>query len=142
MTHQPRTFVLDASGHVRPVVDSGAYPGPAVSLAERQARYFEVRGHMPSSAAVVTLDRFNVQARVVRGEVAELRNAVLDYVDDLNAAQHEPDPAAAAADALREVRHEIADVVIAVARLASMLPGDVTVEACIEEKIDADRGRG
>jgi hypothetical protein len=41
-----------------------------------------------------------------------------------------------------EVRHEIADVVLAATTLAGMLPGDVTVEACIDEKTEADRGRG
>jgi hypothetical protein len=52
------------------------------------------------------------------------------------------EPAAPAVDELRHVRHEIADVVLAATTLAGMLPGDVTVEACIAEKTEADRGRG
>lgn len=117
------------------------WPHPP-TLADRQRRYLKVREHTLSTAAIVTLDRFVEQARYVLGEAGELRYAVRDYVLALDAAQFEDDPAAFAVDELQHVRHEIADVVLAATALAGMLPGGVTVERCIDEKTEADRGRG
>lgn len=111
-------------------------------LAAALARYLEVRQHTLSTAHLTGLDQLVAEARYVRGEATELRDAVDDYVAARNFAQFEADPESFGVGELRDVRYEIADVVLAATCLAGMLPGDVTVEACIAEKTEHDRGRG
>jgi NTP pyrophosphatase (non-canonical NTP hydrolase) len=89
-------------------------------LATLQAGYLAARQH------TVNQDTPCGQAAYVLGEAAELAVAC-KRADALNGW-----PAF--------VRHEIADVVLAVVTLANML--DLTVEDCIAEKTEHDRGRG
>lgn len=106
--------------------------GPArPTLAELQQRYLEVRQHTPSTAGLPLDEKLIAQARYVLCETWELLDAVegLAVVDRL-----------AQAGARAGVRHEIADVVISATVLAGYL--GTSVEACIAEKTEADRGRG
>lgn len=94
--------------------------------------YLAARGHALSTAALHGTDRFRSQAAYVLGEARELRDAVTD------AAREQPTDM----DGVwwQHARHELADVVLSAAVLARYLR--TTVETCIAEKTEADRGRG
>jgi hypothetical protein len=104
-------------------------------LAALQAKYLAVREHTLSTAHLTGREQLEAEAEYVYGEARELRDAVLDWV-----ARDEPWDAAGVFET--HIRHELADHVLSAATLANMLPGDVTIEACIAEKTEADRGRG
>jgi hypothetical protein len=82
------------------------------TLAEMQARYLEVRQHRLSTAGLAN-----------DGLVVDTAGCPITTSELLTA-----------------TRHEIADVTLAAVTLANLL--GVTVEACIAEKTEADRGRG
>jgi hypothetical protein len=103
------------------------FRGPS-PLAELQDRYLEVRRHTLSTAGLTGDLRLLAQAHYVRDEADELVDAVEDLFAPANV------------DVMECVRHEIADVVLAAVTLANIV--GVTVEACIVEKTEADRGRG
>ncbi|HEX5347825.1 MAG TPA: hypothetical protein VFW64_12125 [Pseudonocardiaceae bacterium] len=96
--------------------------------------YLAARGHSLSTAALSGTGRLRSQAEYVLGEARELRDAVDD------AARQRPDVGDDSAGWWPHARHELADVVLAAAVLARYL--DTTVEQCIAEKTEADRGRG
>lgn len=98
-------------------------------LAAAHAAYLGARQHTIRSKTPAE------QARYVHGEALELVEAVDDLADRMPSARRSGKTAA-----LAHARHEIADVVLAAVTLASML--GVTVEQCIAEKTEADRGRG
>lgn len=110
------------------------------TLAELHACYLEVRQHTLSTANLDYLPKLRAQARYVRGEANELSDSVADYCDALLLARYESVPEAFTVDELAHVRHEIADVTLATVTLANIV--GVTVEACIAEKTEHDRGRG
>lgn len=105
---------------------------PAMTLDDRAARYLDERRHTLSTEHLTGSARVVAQARYVKGEASELVAAA----EWLQVAVELPE----IGDALREVRHEIADTVISATITARTL--DVTVEDCIAEKTAADRGRG
>lgn len=109
------------------------------ALAEALDTYLTTRQHTLSTAHLSGFDQLLAEADYVFGEARELRDAVreLALLHD-GSLRTEPERAVL----WTHVRHEIADVVLAATTLAGMLPGDVTVEACIAEKTEADRGRG
>lgn len=119
---------------------SGHWPLPIVeasSLAAMQENYLAVRQHTLSTAHLTGADQLMAEAEYVLGEARELDDAVAELCDDdWRHGEYGP----ARDGLLREVRHEIADVALAIATLAKFL--DVTVEDCIAEKTEADRGRG
>jgi NTP pyrophosphatase (non-canonical NTP hydrolase) len=109
-------------------------------LAAKLALYLATRQHTLSTADLTGADQWCAEASYVVGEADELHKAI----DQLCAL--EEGPADQADDdqwdaAQRAVRHELADVVLAATALAGMLPGGVTIEACIAEKTEADRPR-
>jgi hypothetical protein len=104
-------------------------------LAEFLAHYLDVRQHTLSTAHLTGSQQLDAEAMYVRGEAEELESAVTVLIEHPATVGYRP-------ELLRGVRHEIADVVLAATALAGMLPGPVTVEACIAEKTEADRGRG
>lgn len=101
---------------------------PRPTLAELQQRYLEVRQHTLSIDGKPWTEAVLAQARYVVGEAKELDDAVNDLFAPANV------------DVGQCIRHEIADVVLATVTLANLL--GVTVEACIAEKTEHDRGRG
>jgi len=107
----------------------------AQDLASQLGQYLEARQLTLSTSPLTSAEQLLAGAEYVLGEAVELRDAVVALVQ----AQEEGE---ATAEHVRNVRHEIADVALADAVLAGMLPGTVTVEACIAEKTEADRGRG
>lgn len=118
----------------RPVVASSRDGGPvddeAPTLAQRQARYLAVRQHTLSTDGMDYDEAIVAQAEYVLGEAAELFVAVKrQEVNTFTPGQ-----------TAWHTRHEIADVVLATVTLANLL--GVTVEDCIDEKTEADRGRG
>jgi hypothetical protein len=104
------------------------------SLAERVEKYLEERQHTLSTAHLPLGEMLIAEAEYVLGEARELRDAVAAYVPAVIANAEDY------AELGEKVRHEIADVALANAVLAGMLHAEV--EACIEEKTIADRGRG
>lgn len=110
--------------------DEAAIPAAPRDLAALAAGYLAARRHTLSTARLDAGARLIEQARYVRGEVDELREALEALVD-------EPGPRESK---LQHARHEVADVAISLAVLAGYLR--TTVEACIAEKTNADRGRG
>jgi NTP pyrophosphatase (non-canonical NTP hydrolase) len=107
-----------------------------MSLADMLANYLTVRQHTLSTAHLTGADQLRSEAEYVRGEARELVGEVAVLCDRLGRG------GAREATALKRVRHELADVVLAATALAGMLPGGATVEDCIAEKTEADRGRG
>jgi NTP pyrophosphatase (non-canonical NTP hydrolase) len=99
-----------------------------MTLAEQLENYLTVRQHTLSTAHLSGADQFIAEAEYILGEAQEL----LDAVNDLFMP--------ATVDVMACVRHELADVVLAATCLAGMF--GVTVEDCIAEKTEADRGRG
>lgn len=106
---------------------------PASALETQLAHYLTDRGHTLSFAELSGPDRLRSQAEYVLGEARELRDAVSD------ATRERPDMADSGGWWLH-ARHELADVVLSAAVLARYL--GTSVEACIAEKTEADRGRG
>ena len=98
------------------------------TLAEKLANYLMVREHTLSTAHLSGATKIIAEAEYVHGEAKEL----LDAVNDLYAPAN--------VDVMECVRHEIADVVLATTCLAGYL--GVTIEDCIAEKTEHDRGRG
>jgi NTP pyrophosphatase (non-canonical NTP hydrolase) len=110
-------------------------PGEGLDLAGQLARYLEARQLTLSTSQLPGIEQLLAGAAYVLGEADELHRAVL-------ALSEAHDRGEVTAEHLRNVRHEIADVTLADAVVAGMMPGTVTVEACIAEKTEADRGRG
>jgi len=106
-----------------------------VTLADLLERYLTERQHTINTAHLPYLQKIRAEADYVHGESEELRDAVLAYVDALNGWS-----GPTVEEALAHVRHELADVVLAATVLAGFL--GTTVEACIAEKTERDRGRG
>jgi NTP pyrophosphatase (non-canonical NTP hydrolase) len=104
-------------------------------LAGQLARYLEARQLTISTEHLTGVEQLLTGAKYVLGEAIELHDAVVALAE-----AHERGEVTA--EHLRNVRHEIADVTLADAVLAGMMPGTITVEACIAEKTEADRGRG
>lgn len=104
------------------------------ALAAQLANYLKARQHTLSTAHLDGIEKIKAEASYVFGEAAELRGAVQDLAtfDEWGT---EPPPAL-----LDHVRHELADVVLAATTLAGFL--GTTVEECIAEKTEKDRGRG
>ncbi|MEO7261558.1 MAG: hypothetical protein ABI047_09945 [Jatrophihabitantaceae bacterium] len=110
-------------------------PVEGQDLAGQLAQYLEARQLTVSTAQLPGVEQLLAGAAYVLGEAIELHDAVVALSE-----AHERGEVTAAH--LRDVRHEIADVILADTALAAMMPGTVTVEACIAEKTEADRGRG
>ncbi len=83
-------------------------------------------------------DALCAQAAYVEGEARELHKAADMLATELDSP--EPGDADWIEDRRRAARHEVADVVLSAVTLANIL--GVTVEDCIDEKTEADRGRG
>ena len=96
------------------------------------ANYLTVRGKVLRHAALPPAEAITAQADYVCGEAEELTQAAWTVRQLGNDPKDEC--------TWRSVRLELADVVLAATVLARYL--DTTVEACIEEKTEADRGRG
>lgn len=107
----------------------------AQDLASQLGRYLEARQLTLSAAPLTGVEQLRAGAEYVLGEAIELRDAVVALLE----AQERGE---VTAEHVRNVRHEIADVALADTALAAMMPGTVTVEACILEKAETDRGRG
>lgn len=105
------------------------------ALAAQLANYLAARQHTLSTAHLTGMEQLLAEAAYVRDEAQELYDAMVALAD---AAEH----GMSTRLHMRDVRHEVADVALSVTALAGMLPGGVTVEACIAEKTEADRGRG
>lgn len=101
-------------------------------LESQLALYLTARGHTLSFAALRGPDRLRSQAAYVLGEARELREPVTDAARER--------PAVLDGPWWEHARHELADVVLSATVLARYL--GTTVEACIAEKTEADRGRG
>lgn len=117
------------------------------ALAEQLERYLTVRQHTLSTAHLCGFEKLIAEARYIVGEANELLDAVegaarlWDTCSDSGRGL-----------LLLGIRKEIADVTLADTTLAGMLSGmvlpggwqvgSVTVEGCIAEKTEADRGRG
>jgi NTP pyrophosphatase (non-canonical NTP hydrolase) len=116
---------------------SGRVTGPVEGqdLAGQLARYLEARQLTLSTAQLPSVEQLRAGAAYVLGEAIELHDAVVALCEAEESGE-------VTAQHLRNVRHEIADVTLADTVLAGMMPGTVTVEACIAEKTEADRGRG
>lgn len=101
------------------------------AMAAQLANYLKVREHTLSTAALMGDAQLLAEAVYVLGEARELHDAVealtRSNMDGLSRCRE-------------HVRHEIADVALSNAALATMF--NVTVEDCIAEKTEADRGRG
>lgn len=109
------------------------------ALAGQLARYLETRQHTLSTAHLPYREKLLGEAEYVLGEAGELRDAMVDLFAGLVIEQ--ADGTVTVSDGrLRHVRHELADVVLAATVLAGFL--DTTIEACIAEKTELDRGRG
>ena len=91
-------------------------------LKSQHARYLTERGHTINQTTLIG------QAEYVLGEVQELCDAVGDLAQYDGYAER------------WQVECELADVVLSAVTLANML--GVTIEYCIAEKTEADRGRG
>lgn len=100
---------------------------PVPDLAAQQANYLAVRQHTLSTDGMEHEAAIEAQALYVLGEAAELHVACKHSTDGWGGTA-------------KHWRHEIADVVLATVTLANIL--GVTVEDCIAEKTEADRGRG
>jgi hypothetical protein len=98
------------------------------SLEALLTNYLALRQKELSYAALPPAERLKAQADYVRREAQELVDGVTDWI-------------AGHPDGLRPVRLETGDVALAVTTFARYLD-DVTVEDCIAEKTEADRGRG
>lgn len=107
------------------------------SLASLHTHYLAVRQHTLSTDGLPLPDQIRAEGEYVEGEARELREAAAYLAAEVDVPKH---PADAILDAHRHVRHEIADVVLAATTFAKIL--GVTVEQCIAEKTEADRGRG
>jgi hypothetical protein len=103
-----------------------------MTLDELLTNYLAARGVDLDRSTTDPRSAVLAQADYVRTEVNELHDAVADWYAD-GEVGHE-------AKRLRPVRHEIADVVLAATRLARLV--GTTVEDCIDEKTEHDRGRG
>ena len=112
----------------RPTIIPAVPPAKPSPLAELQANYLMARGHTPSTAGKPFMDALLGQAAYVQGEAKELEDACSDLFMP------------ASVDVVECIRHEIADVALATVTLANIL--GVTVEDCIAEKTEHDRGRG
>jgi NTP pyrophosphatase (non-canonical NTP hydrolase) len=110
------------------------------ALEALRVRYFAERGHTPSTLQMNEAARAEGQAAYTLGEAHELLTAAHWYASGLARAQFAPLAPAEVEKRLRDVRLELADVVLAAATLASYL--GTTVEDCIAEKTEADRNRG
>jgi len=108
------------------------------ALAEALDTYLTVRQHTLSTAHLTGVVQLQAEAAYVLGEARELQGAIDALALGMAAGVSD----GALALIWEHVRHEIADVALAVTTLAGFLPGDVTVEGCIAEKTEADRGRG
>lgn len=108
------------------------HPSPLTGLLHQ---YLTTRQHTLSTAHLTGMEQMVAEAEYVLKEATELRDAMLA----LAAADAQGE---ATEDHWRHVRHEVADVTLADTTFAWLMPGGVTVEACIEEKTEADRGRG
>jgi NTP pyrophosphatase (non-canonical NTP hydrolase) len=108
-------------------------------LAKLQARYVEVRQHTLSTDGLPFYEAIYAQADYVLDEARELESAAEDLAN-VPLVTDETGRPLTAEELLTATRHEIADVVLAAVTLANIL--GVTVEACIVEKTEADRGRG
>jgi hypothetical protein len=97
------------------------------TLAEMQSKYLAARGLTISTAGKPFMTAMAGQATYVLSEAKELYDAVSDLFATANV------------DMAECIRHEIADVVLATVTLANIMC--VTVEDCIAEKTEADRGR-
>jgi NTP pyrophosphatase (non-canonical NTP hydrolase) len=95
--------------------------------------YLAIRGHTLSTAHLTGAEQLVAEARYVLGEAGELRDAVAVY-------WHAALEAKVDEGHRSDVRAEIADVVLSATALAGFL--GVSVEECIAEKTEADRGRG
>lgn len=104
-------------------VVSSVVPTPA-TLEDRLVNYLTVRNHTLTTAHLSGKPQLVAEAKYVQGEANEL----------VEAAEALP------LGGYLKVRREIADVVLAATTMARYL--GTTVEACIEEKTEADRGRG
>lgn len=109
-----------------------------VDVAVRLAHYHAARGITLPYAGMPLNEAVSDQATYVHGECKELLDAVDAWL--AGPASFDGDPHDIDAHTLRAIRLEIADVVLACAVLADQI--DTTVEACIDEKMEADRGRG
>lgn len=108
-----------------------------LDLATQLAWYLETRQHTLSTAHLPHLAKLRGEADYVRGEADELRDAVCHYVGLLTNPRGSN---VGVEQAEAHVRHELADTVLAATVLAGFL--GTTVEACIAEKTELDRGRG
>lgn len=103
----------------------------AQPMEDRLAEYLNARGIAFPLAQMPLDEAVSTQSTYIHGEAEELLSAVGEWLD-------------AGADAdnshVGAMRQELADVVLACAVLAEEL--GTTVEACIHEKTEADRGRG
>ena len=103
-------------------------------LEDQLATYLAVREKTLKFATYPTPEAITAQADYVCGEAEELTQAAWTV------RQIDNNPGTADECTWRSVRLELADVVLACATLARYL--DTTVEECIAEKTEADRGRG
>jgi NTP pyrophosphatase (non-canonical NTP hydrolase) len=117
------------------------------ALQNQLDRYLLERQHNLSTAHLTGFDLLETQAEYVLSEAQELLDAVRD------ARTRWPEVVRRGrVNLLEAIRAEIADVALADTAFAMLLEGCelpggweiglVTVEGCIREKIEADRGRG
>lgn len=98
----------------------------AGGLAALHARYLELRQHTLSTDGMDFDEAVEAQAAYVLGEAAELAVSCKGGTGGWGVSRH--------------TRCEIADVALSLVTLANLL--GVTVEDCIAEKTEEDRGRG
>ena len=127
LTLRPRLVPVE-NGLIRPVVSSSTREeGETTTLAELHARYLAARQHTLSTDGMDRDAAIEAQALYVLGEASELHAACKHGTGGWGGTA-------------RHWRCEIADVVLATVSLANIL--GVTVEDCIAEKTEEDRGRG
>lgn len=105
--------------------------GTSRDLRAMQAAYLESRGHVLSIDGLPFEKALEAQGKYVLGEALELHGAVFEV---LSASGDEQQDAAN-----EHLRHEIADVVLAVVTLANV--AGWFVEDCIGMKTEKDRDR-
>lgn len=121
---------------------------PPAALADLLAAYLEARQHTLSTAHLTGWDQLLAEASYVLGEALELRDAVMGALYTWHLAGPER-----RVELMRAIGHEVADVALADTTFAEILGKPewavwmaslepVTVERCIAEKTEADRGRG